>query len=110
MAAFRRKKRSGMPCALAASIAKGICLCLMTISFNSHQVAAAENTAQFSNPVRVLSANQVAATRLADKTQSAVAPHPKRANFEGEHKSDQTLHMADWVIDSGDNRSLPFAI
>jgi hypothetical protein len=82
----------------------------MAVSFTPHEVAAAENSAQFSNPVRLLSANQVAGTRLTVKTQPAVAPHPKRANFEGEHKSDQTQHMADWVIDSGDNRSMPFAI
>ena len=110
VAAFRRTKRSGSACSLAASIAKGICLGLIAISFNPHQVAAAENSAQFSNPVRLLSANQVAGTRLTFETQPAVAPHPKRANFEGEHKSDQTQHMADWAIDSGDNRSMPFAI
>ena len=39
-----------------------------------------------------------------------VAPHPKRANFEREHKSGNAQHMADWVIDSGDNRGMPFAI
>jgi hypothetical protein len=82
----------------------------MAISFNPRQVGAAENSAQFSNPVRLLSANQVAGTRLTVKTQPAVAPHPKRANPEDEHKSGQTRHMADWVIDSGDNRSMPFAI
>ena len=110
LAAFRRTKRSGSACPLAASIAKGICLGLMAVSFNPHQVAAAENTAQFSNPVSLLSAHQVAGTRLTVETQPAVAPHPKRANFEGEHKSEQARHMADWVMDSGDNRGMPFAI
>ncbi len=38
------------------------------------------------------------------------ASHPKRANFEGEHKSRNAQHVADWVVDSGDNRSMPFAI
>ena len=109
-AALRCTKSSGSVHALAARIAKGLCLGLMAISFNPHQVAADNNATQFSNPVRLLSANQVAGTRLTVKTQPAVAPHPKRANFEGEHKSDQTQHMADWVIDSGDNRSMPFAI
>ena len=109
-AAFRRTKRSGSAYSLAASIAKGICLGLMAISFNPHQVGAAENTAQFSNPDRSLSAHQVARTRLTAKTQPAVAPRPKRANFEREHKSEKAQHMADWVIDSGDNRGLPFAI
>jgi hypothetical protein len=95
---------------LAAIIAKGICLGLMAISFNPHQVTAAEDTAQFSNPERSLSAHQLAGTRLAVKTQSAVAPHPKRADFEREHKSRNAQHVADWVVDSGDNRGMPFAI
>ncbi len=110
MAAFRRTKLSGGACPLVASIAKGICLGLMAISFNAHQVAAAENGAQFSNPVSLLSAIQATGTRPTVETQPAAAPQPKRANFGEEHKSDQTRHMADWVIDSGDNRSLPFAI
>ncbi len=39
-----------------------------------------------------------------------VAPHPKRANFEREHKSRHAQHVADWVVDSGDNRGMPFVI
>jgi len=109
LAAFRRTKRSGTRL-LAASIAKGICLGLMAVSFNPLQVAAAENSAPLSNPGLSLSAHQVAGTRLSVETQPALAPHPKRANFQGEHKSDQTRHIADWVADSGDNRGLPFAI
>ncbi len=110
LAAFRRAKRSGSVRSLAGSIAKGICLGLIAVSFNPHQVAAAENDARFSNPVSLLSAIQVSGTRPAVETLPVAAPHPGRANFKGEHKSDQTRHMADWVIDSGDNRSLPFAI
>ena len=109
-AAFRRARRSGRACPLAAGIARGICLGLIAISFNPHQVGAAENGAPFTNPVSLLSAYQAAGTRPSVETQPAAAPHPGRANFGGEHKSDQTRHVADWVMDSGDNRSLPFAI
>ena len=38
------------------------------------------------------------------------APYPKRANFEREHKSRDAQHVADWVVDSGDNRGMPFVI
>ena len=110
VAAFRRTERSGSECSLAAGIAKGLCLGLMAISFNPHQVAAAENTAQFSNPDRSLSAHQATPPRLTVNSQPAVAPHPNRANFGQEPKSEKAEHMADWVIDSGDNRGLPFAI
>jgi hypothetical protein len=110
LAVFRRTKCSWVECSLAASVAIVICPGLMAISFNPDQAAAAGNTAQFSNPDLLLSARQAAGTRLSIKAQSTLAPHPKRADFEGEHKSDQAQHMADWVLDSGDNRGMPFAI
>ena len=110
LAAFRRTKRSWRPCPLAAGIAKGICLGLMIVSFTPHQVAAADDTSRLSNPDRSLSALQVAGSRVAAKTQAAVTPHPKRANFGQERKSEQARQMADWVMDSGDNRGMPFAI
>jgi hypothetical protein len=110
LAAFSRTKRSGSVRALAAGVVKGFCLGLIAVGFTPHQVAAAENTAQLSNQDRSLSARQVARTRLSVGTQPAVAPHPKRANFEREAKSANARHMADWVMDSGDNRRMPFAI
>lgn len=39
-----------------------------------------------------------------------VAPRPKRANFERERASHEVRYVADWVVDSGDNRSMPFVI
>ena len=96
--------------ALAASIAKGLCLGLMAVSFISHQVAAADNAAQFSNLDGSLSTNQVAATGLTVEKQPAEGPDPKRANFVGENKSRNAQHLADWVIDSGDNRGMAFVI
>lgn len=88
LAAFRRTKRSGSACAFAAGIAKGIGLGLMAVSFNVPQAAASEKNSQFFHPGRSLSAHQVAGTRL---TMNA-------------------RHMAGWVMDSGDNRGMPFAI
>jgi len=43
-------------------------------------------------------------------TQGLAAHRPKRANFELERASREARHVADWVVDSGDNRNLPFAI
>lgn len=45
----------------------------------------------------------------ADDAALAAAP-PKRAYFERERASHEARHVADWVVDSGDNRSLPFVI
>jgi len=95
---------------LAAIITKGICLGLLAVSFTSHQIAAADNAEQLSNTNRSFSRHEVTATLLPIETQPVVAPHPKRANFEREHKSRNARHVADWVVDSGDNRGMPFVI
>ncbi len=96
--------------AFTAIIAKGFCLGLMAISFIPHQVAFADNTTQFSNPDSSSSAHQAAANRLSVETQPAVVSHPKRADFEQEQKSRNSRHLADWVVDSSDNRGMPFVI
>ncbi|MGA2400386.1 MAG: hypothetical protein ABSG91_01615 [Syntrophobacteraceae bacterium] len=110
LAALRCTKRSGSVRSLAAAITKGLCLGLLAVSFTPHQVAAADNATQSFNPSRSLSAHEVAAAPLSIETQPVAAPHPKRANFEREHKSRDAQHVADWVVDSGDNRGMPFVI
>jgi len=77
-------------------ITKGLCLGLLAVSFTPHQAAAADSAAQLSNPRRSLSAYEVAATHLSIETEPVVAPHPKQANLEREHKSRDAQHMADW--------------
>ena len=110
LAALRCTKRSGSVRSLAGIITKGLCLGLLAVSFTPHQVAAADNAAQLSNPSRSLSEHQVAAAPSTIETQPVVAPHPKRANFEREHNSRDAQLVADWVVDSGDNHGMPFAI
>ena len=110
LAALRCTKRSGNGRSLAGIITKGLCLGLLAVSFTPHQVAAADNAVQLSNPSRSLSEHQVAATPSTIETQPVVAPHPKRANFEREHNSRDAQHVADWVVDSGDNHGMPFVI
>ena len=91
-------------CPLAVIIAPGICLfLLMAICFNLTRAVAAENTGQFS-------ASETAGDRLPARLRPAVAPHPKWANFNGERKSEDARHLADWVVDSGDHHGMPFAI
>jgi hypothetical protein len=42
---------------------------------------------------------------------AAPAVHrPQRANFERERASLEARHVADWIVDSGDNGALPFVI
>lgn len=110
MAALLCTKRSGSACRLAAIITKGLCLGLLAVSFTLNQVAAGENAAPLSNPHRSLSAHQVPSTRLTTETLPVETPQPKRANFKREHKSRNAQRVADWVVDSGDNRGMPFVI
>jgi hypothetical protein len=110
LTALRCTKRSRSVCSLITIITKGLCLGLLAVSFTPHQVAAADNVAQLRHQSRSLSAHEVTVALLTIETQPLVAPHPKRANFEGEHKSRDAQRMANWVVDSGDNRGMPFVI
>ena len=110
MAALRCTKCSGSLRSLAAVITRGLCLGLLAVSLTPRQIAAADNAARLSNPNRALSAHEVAATPSTIETQPVVATHPRRANFEGEQKSRNAQRVADWVVDSGDNRGMPFVI
>jgi hypothetical protein len=112
LAVLRSAKRSEGVRPLAAIITKGLCLGLLAISFTPHQVAAADNAVQLSYHIQVrsLSTHEAPAASIGVEIQPVVTPHPKRANFEREHKSRDTQHAADWVVDSGDNRGMPFVI
>lgn len=95
---------------VVAIIAKGLCFGLLTVSFTPHPAAAADDAAQLSNLSRPLSAHEGAAAPSTIETEPVVAHRPKRANFEREHASHEARHVSDWVVDSGDNRGMPFAI
>ena len=111
LAALRCIKRSGSVRSLAAIITKGLCLGLLAVSLIPHQVAAADNDAQLSNPSQLSSAHEVVATPVATETQPVVtAPQHKRANFEVEARSQDAQYVADWVVDSADNHGMPFVI
>jgi hypothetical protein len=110
LSAMGRTKHLGSVRSLAAIITKGFFLGLLAVSFIPHQVAAADNDAQLSNPSSSLSEHKVTIALLTPETQPAVAADRKRANFEQEHKSRDAQHMADWVVDSGDNQGMPFVI
>jgi hypothetical protein len=109
LTALRYKKRSRSVRSLAEIITKGLCLGLLAVSFTPYQVAAVDNAVQLPELSCSLSAHEVVAV-LPTIEKPVVEPHSKRADFEGEHKSRDTQRMADWVVDSGDNRGLPFVI
>jgi len=95
---------------VVAIIGKKLCFGLLAASLIPCQADAADDAAQLSMLSRPLSGLKVSVAAPTIETQAVVAHRPKRANFELERASDETRHIADWVVDSGDNRNMPFAI
>jgi len=101
--------------ALVAAAGQGLCFALLAAGCLSYQVAAAEVPARL--PVLIRPGTVVvvpapatpAATHIAD-TPVVAGTIPKSADFEREHASQEARHVADWIVDSGNNSSLPFAI
>lgn len=104
------RQRSGRVRSGVAIIAKGLCFGVLAASFVPHQAVAADEAAQSSNLSRALSAHEAAAAPSTIEAQLMVAHRPKRANFEQERASREARQVADWVVDAGDNRSMPFVI
>ena len=105
-----RHQRSGSMHSVGAIIAKGLCFGLLAASFTAPQTASADDAAKLSKSIHSLYVQAGAAAPSTIKTQPVVAHGPKRANFERERASYDARYVADWVVDSGDNRRMPFVI
>ena len=81
---------------------------LLIASFVLQPAMAAENSA----PQLPDSAQPMALPEAADalKKQTARAVRAKRANFGQELASEESRHLADWIVDSGNNLNMPFVI
>lgn len=91
---------------IAGTIANGLCIGLLTTGFAFHQAFAAD-AAQAPGPRGEATYAATASTLVPPPS----APHhPKRADFKLEHASPEAIQVADWVVDSGNNRSLSFMI
>lgn len=79
---------------LATVFAEGLCVVLVVAGCSHQQI------------------NVGSEGRLSTMTISSTAQRSllNRANFQQEHKSDDARRLADWVVDSGDNRGMPFAL
>jgi hypothetical protein len=88
-------------CAVAAAVAQGTWLWLAAAGLASSPAAAQVRISQSpAGDVRV----------APPETQTLLAPASKRANFQGAPAATDVRQAADWVVDSGDNRGLPFVI
>lgn len=97
-----------------------VCLCfgLLGIGCAPLQVIETDDAAQMPNPQPNSQPNPMLhATYSADaevpfvmESRTAMADGSRRVNFESESASRRTRDMADWVLNSSDNRNMPFAI
>lgn len=78
-----------------ATSAKGLGLALLMAGLALHAAAATDG------------ANPAATAPLSS---AAPGSHPRHADFGREHASKETLHVAHWVVASGDNQGMPFLI
>jgi len=118
-----KMRRAGATCefftgtvrSVVALTAKGLYLGLLAAGLVPYQAAAADTAVQLSSlsrPSSVLAGtvHHAAAALAAAETQTIAVHPPKRAHFALERASHQARQVADWVVDAGDNRSMPFAI
>ncbi|MDB5869329.1 MAG: hypothetical protein JWP96_1661 [Polaromonas sp.] len=68
---------------------------------------AGQSDMRLSGPAYILASPEGA---TAPELQAVRAALPKRANFGQEPASPESRNIADWIVDSGDNRRLPFLI
>jgi hypothetical protein len=95
---------------IAGLMARLFALGLLAASHIGHHVSAADNTAELSSRNRPLAAQESAANPPAIAAQPVAAHRIKRANFAQESASEHARYMADWIVDSNDNRQMPFLI
>jgi len=91
---------------ILAYISKWMLTSLVIASFGTHLAMASDNYAQIpnSNPSTTAHPGTVSKSEVSGNHQV------KSVNFEQETVSQDTRQIADWVINSNDNRNMPFVI
>jgi hypothetical protein len=90
----------------------GIAFCFLAIAATcAHgRAAVAADASVAAEASGTLSTVRTVSTEVMLETPTRTAPQRKHADFETEHASPNARHVADWIVDSDDNRDLPFAI
>jgi hypothetical protein len=97
---------------LMATISKWIFASFIVAGFSSYLTlaAATDSETQIPTPNPSLSEHQNEAIFSSAESKLVRTQPLKPANFELEIASENARHVADWVIDSGDNHNMPFLI
>ena len=96
--------------ALRVLLMKGVCFGLLSAGVTPQLALAADEALYWPSPTRPLSAHERDADAAPIDTKRVGMYRPRRANFAEESASPETRQVADWVVDAGDNGSLPFMI
>ena len=92
-----------------AMVTKALCVGLLVASFAFAQACAADENLQAGASDQSSSQKAVSPAAPTGR-QYLISRGPRRADFLREPVSQNAQHLADWVVDSGDNHGLPFAI
>ena len=93
--------------ARGAQLARRVCFSVVAAAITTFQAHATGQLALSPEPVRQASASDRGS---ATAPVAALAGAIRRADFDGSVPSDEARELADWIIDSNDNRRLPFLI
>ena len=85
---------------------RGICMSLVLSSFCIHQTMAAESMTSLTHSILPLTAQKSTSTVKPPVSENLA----KQANFKQESASPESRSVANWVVNSGDNRNMPFLI
>lgn len=86
-------------------LAQALCLAACAAVLMLQPAAAAAEPAQAPGP-----APAAPGLSAVSQAQATPAAAPRRASFGRERPSTETAHVADWIVDSGDNQGLPFML
>jgi hypothetical protein len=104
LAALRHRHSRNLS-SLADVVAKGLCLGLLAAGLTLAPAAAADIASGLAGE------KFARGPSFSSGSSDPAIGHPlKRADFEREPASPEARHVADWVVDSGDNGGMPFAI
>ena len=95
---------------ISATISRGLILLCLAVASIYGQTAAAQAASSLSVPNLAAIPNAWVSDSLAVTAQPVSDRHLGRANFQQEVVSQPSREMADWIVDSSDNRRKPFVI
>lgn len=91
-------------------LSKEMCPVLLLVSLAPLPTLAANLALLSVDPAHPQESEQTSEAFGVAVTPAVITSHPKRADFERTQASEVARHVADWVLDSGNNGRLPFII